>query len=281
MEGVVLSRLCSTVAIDTQGARHMDLQLGGSHVLITGGSRGIGLACAREFLREGCRVTLVARDEKRLAEACRQLEGDVAGYNADLTDAKAALAIVVQVERERGPVDILVNSAGAPQRTPAQELAAGDWELAMRSKFLPTMNILSPLVQRMGARGKGAVVNIAGLGGKVPTAVNLPGGAANAALMLATAGLAAAWGPRGVRINAVNPAMTRTELLDGYLQAQARVLGTSADAVLDEMTARLPLRRPARAEEIADAVVYLASSRASYVTGAIVSVDGATSPMVV
>jgi NAD(P)-dependent dehydrogenase (short-subunit alcohol dehydrogenase family) len=178
-------------------------------------------------------------------------------------------------------VGILVNSAGAPRRTPAEELQAGDWEHAMRAKFVPTMNVVTPLVQRMGGRGKGAIVNIVGLGGKVPTALNLPGGAANAALMLASAGLAAAWGPRGVRINAVNPAMTRTELLDGYLSAQARVRGTSADAVLEELTARLPLRRPALPQEIADAVVYLASPRASYISGAIVSVDGATAPMVV
>ena len=260
----------------------MDLQLHDEHVLITGGSRGIGLACARAFLQEGCRVTLVARDADRLAQARAELlPGDIAVYAADLSDAASALALVERVEAERGPVAILVNSAGAPKRTPAHELTPADWEDAMRSKFLPTLHVMSPLVQRMGARGRGAIVNVVGLGGKVPTPINLPGGAANAALMLATAGLAAAWGPRGVRINAVNPAMTRTELLDGYLDAQARAQGSTADAVLQEMAAALPLRRPAQPQEVADAVVWLASPRASYVSGAILSVDGATAAMVV
>jgi NAD(P)-dependent dehydrogenase (short-subunit alcohol dehydrogenase family) len=260
----------------------MDLQLQGEHVLITGGSRGIGLACARAFLREGCRVTLAARDPARLDAAISGLlPGDVAGYAAELADAASALSMVDRVEAERGPVTILVNSAGAPQRTPATELQPADWEAALRAKFLPTIHVLSPLVQRMGARRRGAIVNVIGLGGKVPSAINLPGGAANAALMLATAGLAAAWGPRGVRINAVNPAMTRTELLDGYLETKARVEGSTAEAVLAQMVSGLPLRRAALPEEVADAVVYLASPRASYVSGAILSVDGATAAMVV
>lgn len=260
----------------------MDLQLHNEHVLITGGSRGIGLACARAFLNEGCRVTLAARGAERLAQARDELlPGDVAVYAADLSDAASALAMVERVEAERGPVGVLVNSAGAPKRTPAHELTPADWEDAMRAKFLPTLHVLSPLVQRMGARGRGAIVNVVGLGGKVPSALNLPGGAANAALMLATAGLAAAWGPKGVRINAVNPAMTRTELLDDYLEARARAEGSTPDAVLQEMVAALPLRRPAQPEEVADAVVWLASPRASYVSGSILSVDGATAAMVV
>lgn len=260
----------------------MDLQLHDEHVLITGGSRGIGLACARAFLREGCRVTLVARDAARLEQARAALPpGDVAAYAADLSDAAAAQALVERVEAERGPVAILVNSAGAPRRTPAAELQPADWDEAWRSKFLPTINMITPLVRRMGARGKGAIVNVVGLGGKVSSPLNLPGGAANAALMLATAGLAAAWGPTGVRINAVNPALTRTELLDGFLEAKARAEGGTAESVLQGMVAALPLRRPALPEEIADVVLYLASPRASYVSGAILSVDGATAAMVV
>lgn len=260
----------------------MDLQLHDRHILITGGSRGIGLACARAFLREGCRVTLAARDAGRLEAARASLgAGDVAVYAAELSDASAALSMVERVEEERGAVDVLVNSAGDPKRTPVAELQAGDWEQALRAKFLPTMNVATPLVQRMGVRGHGVIVNVVGLGGKVPTPINLPGGAANAALMLATAGLAAAWGPKGVRINAVNPGMTRTELLDGYLEAKARVDGTTAGEVLQRMAAGLPLRRPAQPEEVADVVLFLASARASYVSGAILSVDGATAAMVV
>jgi len=264
----------------------MDLQLKDAHVLITGGSRGIGLACAHNFLREQCRVTLVARDAIRLETACAALrvahpDASVAQFAANLSDAQAAAALVNQVEGERGAIDILVNCAGAPQRIAFDALEAHDWRAAMEEKFLPYLNVISPVVRRMGERGRGTIVNVVGLGGKVPSPYNLPGGAANAALMLATAGLASVWGPRGVRINAVNPAATQTEMLDTFIEAQAAARGIAPAAVREEMVARLPLRRVAQAEEVADAVVYLASPRASYISGAIVPIDGATAAMVV
>lgn len=264
----------------------MDLQMDDSHVLVTGASRGIGWACARQFLRERCRVTLVARDAQRLADARAALLRDEPGadigvHAADLADASAAAAMVAQVEAARGPVDVLVNSAGAPQRTPFDALQAGDWQQAMHDKFFPSMNVLAPLLPRMAARGRGTVVNIVGVGGKVPSPYNLPGGAANAALMLATAGLAAAWGPSGIRINAVNPALTETGLLEDFFRAQAQAQGSTPEAMRSQLVARLPLRRTASVDEVAGAVVFLASPRASYIAGAIVPVDGATTAMVV
>ncbi len=264
----------------------MDLQLNNAHVLITGGSRGIGWACARQFLREACRVTLVARDAQQLAQARAQLlaadaTADIGIQALDLTDPAAAAAMTERVEAERGPIDVLVNCAGAPQRTPFALLEAKDWHEAMQGKFFTYMNVLTPLLPRMAARGKGTVVNIVGVGGKVPSPYNLPGGAANAALMLATAGLATAWGPSGIRINAVSPALTETGLLEEFFQTQATAQNTSPEAVREQLVARLPLRRTASADEVANAVVFLASPRASYIAGAIVPVDGATTAMVV
>ena len=264
----------------------MDLQMDNTHVVVTGGSGGIGLACARQFVRERCRVTLVARDAQRLADARTALlvadaAADVATYSVDLTDPVAATALVARLEEERGVVDVLVNGAGAPRRTPFASLVAQDWQDAMQDKFFPTMNLLAALLPRMAARGRGTVVNIAGVGGKMPSPYNLPGGAANAALMLATAGLAVAWGPRGIRINAVNPALTETGLLEDFFRTQATALGITPEAVRGQLVAQLPLRRTASADEVANAVVFLASPRASYISGAIVPVDGATAAMVV
>lgn len=264
----------------------MDLQMNNTHVLVTGASRGIGLACARQFLRERCRVTLVARDTQRLADARAALlagepGGDVEFQAVDLTDPAAAAEMVARVDAARGPIEVLVNSAGAPQRTAFDALQAGDWQQAMLDKFFPSMNVLAPLLPRMAGRGKGVVVNIVGVGGKVPSPYNLPGGAANAALMLATAGLAKAWGPSGVRINAVSPAMTETGLLEEFFRAQAQAQGSTIEAVRSQLVAQLPLRRTASVDEIANAVVFLASPRASYISGAIVRVDGATAAMVV
>ena len=261
----------------------MDLQLRGRHVLITGGSRGIGLACARDFLAEGCKVTLVGRSREHMDRALAELRtaGQVAGHCADLTDPAAALQAVDAAEAGFGPTDVLVNSAGAARRTPHDELQPQAWHDAMQAKFFTTIHVLDPVVKRMGGRGAGTVVNVIGMGGKVATTTHLAGGAANAALMLATAGLAAAWGPRGVRINAVNPTLTLTERLAEGFAVDARLRNTTLEEVQRQAERKLPLGRIARPEEVAAAVLFLASPRASYISGAILSMDGAATPLVV
>ena len=261
----------------------MDLQLQGKHVLITGGSRGIGLACARDFLAEGCRVSLVGRNAATMDKALAALAAPAAarGHCADLTDPQQALGAVDAAEGAHGAIDILVNSAGAARRTPFEELDPRAWHDAMQAKFFTYVHVMDRVLPRMGARGAGAVVNVIGMGGKVATTTHLPGGAANAALMLATAGLAAAWGPRGVRINAVNPTLTLTDRLAEGFAVDARMRKATPEEVQRQAEKKLPLGRLAKPEEIAAAVLFLASPRASYVSGAILSMDGAAVPMVV
>jgi NAD(P)-dependent dehydrogenase (short-subunit alcohol dehydrogenase family) len=265
----------------------MDLQLQGRHALITGGSKGIGLACARGLLAEGARVSLVSRDMKNLTAAKQSLlaefegaEARIALFSADLKDDAAAAAAVAEAEAT-GPIDILVNSAGAARRTPPDDLTPAAWHAAMQAKYFTYIHVIDPLIKKMAARGQGAIVNVVGAGGKVAGPTHLPGGAANAALMLASAGLAAAYGPRGVRVNAVNPGITRTERMQQGLEADAKLSNTTPDEALAQMSARLPLRRIATPDEIANAVVFLCSPRASYITGAIVAMDGAMTAMVV
>jgi NAD(P)-dependent dehydrogenase (short-subunit alcohol dehydrogenase family) len=262
----------------------MDLQLTGKHVLVTGGSRGIGLACARAFLAEGARVSLVGRSRANLDAALAALKAEGHGataYPCDLTDAGAALAMVNVAWDTAAPIDILVNSAGAARRTPFDELEPQAWQAAMQAKFFTYINVLDPLIKRMGERGCGAVVNIVGMGGKVATTTHLAGGAANAALMLASAGLAAAYGPRGVRVNAVNPSLTLTDRLAEGFAVDARMRNISPEEVLRQAQARMPLGRLALPEDIANAVVFLASPCAGYISGAVLSMDGAATPMVV
>jgi NAD(P)-dependent dehydrogenase (short-subunit alcohol dehydrogenase family) len=262
----------------------MDLQLTEKHVLVTGGSRGIGLACARAFLAEGARVSLVGRHRSHLDTAVAQLKalGHIASsYDADLTDVNAALAVVNAAWDQTGPIEILVNCAGAALRTPFDELTPAAWQAAMQAKFFTYINVIDPLIKRMGERGGGAIVNVVGMGGKVATATHLPGGSANAALMLASAGLAAAYGPRGVRVNAVNPALTLTDRMAEGIAAEARLRKVSEEEVLRNAQARMPLGRLALPEDIANAVVFLASARAAYISGAVLSMDGAATPMVV
>jgi NAD(P)-dependent dehydrogenase (short-subunit alcohol dehydrogenase family) len=264
----------------------MDLHLNDKHILITGGSKGIGLACAQAFLTEGAKVSLVSRDPANLAAARQTLEKEFASERiftqaADLRDAAAAVTALKAAEAALGAVDVLVNSAGAAKRTPAQELTPQAWADAMQAKYFSYIHMIDPVIKRMAARGQGNIVNVVGNGGKVASPIHIPGGAANAALMLASAGLATAYAAQGIRVNAVNPGLTLTDRLQEGVAADARIQGISTEQALEKAVARIPLGRMATPEEIANAVVFLASSKASYITGISMSMDGALNPIVV
>ena len=262
----------------------MDLGLKDKVVLITGGSKGIGLACATGFAAEGARVAIASRDAANLDAAAAQLRQ--AGHSvftcvADLRDAAEGESLAATVQAALGPIDVLVNSAGAAQRSPVAELTAAHWAAAMQAKFFTTIHAMQAVLPGMAARGAGAVVNIVGVGGKVASPIHLPGGSANAALMLASAGLANAYGRQGVRVNAVNPGLVATTRMHEGLAAQARASGDSVDVVLQRQQAALPLGRICTPQEVAGVVLFLASAQASYVSGAVLTVDGALTPMVV
>jgi NAD(P)-dependent dehydrogenase (short-subunit alcohol dehydrogenase family) len=258
----------------------MDLGLKGWKVLITGGSKGIGLACAKAFVAEGARVALVSRSEENLTKA-RAIIKEAYTIAADLTNPEAAAAMVERVDNEFGPIDVLVNSAGAAQRTDADELTPAAWRAGMDAKYFSYIHVIDPLIKRMGKRGKGVVINVIGSGGKVASPTHLAGGAANAALMLATAGLAYAYASKNVRVVGVSPGVTRTERVAAGLQAEAKRASISIEQAEKQMVARLPMGRPAEPAEIADIVVFAASERGRYLNGANISTDGAASHVVI
>jgi NAD(P)-dependent dehydrogenase (short-subunit alcohol dehydrogenase family) len=132
----------------------------------------------------------------------------------------------------------------------------------------------------MLSRARGVIINIIGGGGKVAGPVHLPGGAANAALMLVSTGLANAYGRKGIRVNAINPGLTLTGRVEEGVAAESRRSGVAQAELLAKGIERIPLGRYAQPEEIASVAVFLASSRASYVTGAIVPMDGGTNPVI-
>ncbi len=262
----------------------MDLNLTGKIVLITGGSKGIGLACAQAFAAEGCRVAISSRSEANLSAASRALAEcghEVLALPADFVQRDAAPVLVTRVEERLGPIDVLVTSAGAARRTNPDRLDAAAWHDAMEAKYFATIHAVQAVLPGMSARRHGAIVNVVGQGGKRASPSHLPGGSANAALMLATAGLASAYGPAGIRVNAVNPGLTLTERANAAFRADAERLGVSEDRARALGEEHIPLRRYARPEEIAQVVVFLASDRASYVTGAVLSMDGGAAATVV
>ena len=264
----------------------MDLGLKGEHVLITGGSQGIGFACAQAFVAQGARVTLVARNTETLAKARDQLMAEGANADqvhtesADMRDATAALHALDRAEAQLGPVQVLVNSAGAAQRVPVDELTPQAWHDAMQAKFFSYVHMTDPCIKRMGQRGKGSIVNIIGNGGKVASPIHLAGGAANAALMLATTGWANAYARRGVRVNGINPGQTLTGRLQGRMQALALQENITPAQARERSSTELPMGRFSEPSEIAHMVVFMCAAQSTYVTGAVVSMDGALTPVI-
>lgn len=254
----------------------MDLGLRDKHVLITGGSKGIGLACAKLYLSEGAKVSLISRSQENLAAAKNELSnlGQANIFSADLVNVGVAKSLIEEIESSIGPIDILVNSAGAAKRTPAFELTEDAWHSAIDAKFFTYIHAMNAVLPLMSKRGSGVVVNVIGMGGKVATTIHIAGGAANAALMLATAGLAQAYGPKNIRVVAVNPGLTMTERLKEGIETDARSQGITPEEALKAASIKMPLGRIAQPHEIADTVVYLSSDRASYVNGAYLAMDG-------
>jgi len=247
-------------------------------VLITGGSKGIGLACARLFLAQGATVALASRSADNLKAAQQALKdtgGTVHAIEADLRQPDDAQRMFDETVRLAGVPDVLVNSAGAARRTPVFELTMQAWKDAMDAKFFTYVNAMMACLPAMAQAGRGAVVNVIGMGGKIASPTHIAGGSANAALMLATAGLANGYAAKGIRVNSVNPGITLTERMREGLQAQARHEGISEEEAMRRAVAKLPMGRIVSAEEVGEVVLFLASQRSSYINGANVPVDGA------
>jgi NAD(P)-dependent dehydrogenase (short-subunit alcohol dehydrogenase family) len=257
----------------------MDLNLGGEIAFITGGSKGIGFACAAAFAEEGAKVAIASRSQDNVDRALAELP-DAFGIAADMSDAEAAANAIDAVESRFGPIGILVNSAGAARRATPDELTPALWRAAMDAKFFSYINAIDPLIKRMAKRGRGVVVNIIGAGGKVASPTHLAGGAANAALMLATAGLGSAYAGRGVRVVGLNPGLTEPDRVAEGLESSARLAGVDTAEARRRAIAVIPIGRIATPEDIANAVLFLASAKASYITGVTIGMDGGQYPVV-
>lgn len=261
----------------------MDLQLTGKTAVVTGGSAGIGLACARALCAEGVRVLIVARHRARLARAEASLAavappGEVASVSADLGRA-AGVGQVVETARERwGRIDILVNSAGAARAGSFLAGADRDFQAAWNLKVLGTIRMVRAVCPLMIAQGGGRIVTIVGAAGRTPTATFLAGSTANAALLNFTRGLARDLAVHQVRINAISPGPTATERAVRLARQTAAARNLSLEEVRAETVNRIPLGRLVAPEEVADLALFLVSDRSASITGAEFLIDGGTTP---
>lgn len=269
----------------------MQLELTGKNVVITGASKGIGLAIAHAFAAQGAHVALIARNPKTLESARQALAA--AGYtatviSADLTNAEAAQNAIELAVAQLGSIDILINSAGAARRTEPELLDAQAWRAALDAKFFPYIHAQDAVLRHFLARQKtsgqalagAAIVNVVGTGGKQPTSTHLAGGSANAALLLSSVGLARHYAQYGIRINAINPGFTYTGRVDQAVTLEAQRRGISKEQALRDAEAQIPLGRFAQPEEVADLALFLASPRASFITGAVVPINGGADPVI-
>ena len=236
------------------------MELQGQTALVTGGTAGIGLESARLLAREGADVIITGRDVERGKKAVEDIHeaGSVRFVAADLAD----LDSVAELVREAGSVDIIVNSAGAFPVAPTIEQGVPSFERIFDTNVRGAYFLVAQLVPHMLEQGRGSIINIT----SIAASKGIPGAsvysASKAALTSLTRTWAAEFGPRGVRVNAVSPGPTRT---DGVLLEWGESI--------EDIAKTLPLGRTARAHEIAEAVLFLASPRTSYMTGSTIHVD--------
>ena len=253
----------------------MDLQLAGARAIVTGGSRGIGLAVARGLRAEGARVAIVARHEERLRAAAAELGPEVLAVPADTTDDAAVRAMVEEVVGAWGGVDVLVNAAAQPAGGPVPALADltdAEVQADFDTKVLGYLRCARAVAPQMTAQGRGRIVNISGLNAR--RTGSIAGGIRNVAVAALTANLADELGPSGVGVTVVHPGLVETERTPRLVADRAAASGRTEEQVRADLAAGSSLRRLVTAEEVANVVVFLCSPLAVAVTGDAVGVGG-------
>ncbi|WP_021591397.1 SDR family NAD(P)-dependent oxidoreductase [Actinomadura welshii] len=259
----------------------MDLRLSGARAIVTGGSRGIGLAVAHRLLVEGARVALAARDERRLKTAADDLraayvDADVLAIPTDTTDDASVRAMVDGVVAAWGGVDVLVNAAAQPSFASAPpaltDLTDGEVQRDFDTKVLGYLRCARAVAPHMTAQGQGRIVNISGLNARRTGSIS--GTIRNVAVAALTANLADELGPHGVGVTVVHPGMVETERTPRLIADRAASTGSTEDEVRAALGATTSLRRLVTADEVADVIVFLCSPRAVAVTGDAVTVAG-------
>ena len=229
--------------------------------MITGGTSGIGLATAKLFINEGSSVAIVGRDKEKGEAALSQLSERASLHLGDVSKEEDVRRIVSEVVDEWGKIDILVNAAGLFRAGPILDLSIDDWELVINVNLRGTFLMTKYSLPHMGE----AIVNVSSIAGVSP----YPGGtaycSAKAAVIAFTRALALELIDKGIRVNAVVPGLVDTPLLRGLAGSEEKLIGYSS---------LVPMGRVARPEEVAQAILFLASPLSSYITGAALVVDG-------
>ena len=251
----------------------MDLKLRGRRALITGSSKGIGLAIAQQLASEGCHVQLVARTKSELDKVTADIRArygvEATGHPLDLTNSVE----LKELARQAGEIDVLVNSAGAIPRGTLLEIDEERWRKAWDLKLFGAINLTREIYGPMCERGRGVIINISGLAAERPDAHYIAGSCCNVALDMFSRALGGDSIRYGVRVVCVNPGPVETEKHINDTKRLAKDKFGDENRWREVMSG-LPMKRAATTDEVSGMVAFLASDYASYISGSSILIDG-------
>ncbi len=256
----------------------MNLGLKNRVALVAASSQGIALATAEAFAAEGCRVAMCARNQQVLAGAAEKVRMrygvEVFAETCDVTDAAAVERFVAAVAGKFGGVDICVTNAGGPPAKGFLATTADDWCRAIEANFLSAVYFARNVIPHMQRQRWGRIITITSITTRQPVADLVLSNAVRTAVVGLVKSLANEFGKDGILVNNVGPGFTATERLKELAKSRSAATGKAEQEILDGWAADAPLKRLGQPREIADTIIWLASERASYVTGQTLLVDG-------
>ncbi|HKT88534.1 MAG TPA: SDR family oxidoreductase [Candidatus Sulfotelmatobacter sp.] len=256
----------------------MDLGLKNRVALVAASSQGLGLATAEAFAAEGCRVAMCARNQQTLAagaDKIRKQHGvDVLAEAFDVTDPAAVSRFVAAVAEKFGSVDICVTNAGGPPAKGFLAASLEDWQHAIDANFLSTVYFAREVIPHMQKKHWGRIITITSITTKQPVTDLVLSNAVRAAVVGLLKSLANEFGKDGILVNNVGPGFTATDRLKELAKARSAATGKTQQEIFEAWAADASLKRLGEPHELAEAIVWLASDRASYITGQTLLVDG-------
>jgi NAD(P)-dependent dehydrogenase (short-subunit alcohol dehydrogenase family) len=260
----------------------VEMRMDGRCALITGGSKGVGFAAAKNFIRAGAHVAIVARREDVLAEARQELEkegrGKIVTIAADVSSAADCARAFEAAEKALGQVDVLLNNVGSHNAKPFETITDEQWEADLDVKLFSAIRFSRAAWPGMKSRKWGRIINTLSSGAKWPRVGSAPSSVTRAAGMALTKVMANDGAAHNILVNAVIVGLLQT---DQWVRAHAAEnKGRTYEEYIDEMAQRIPMKRVGTAEEFANMMLFLASDAGSYVTGTAINVDGGFCPVV-
>jgi len=256
----------------------MDLGLKDKRALVTGSSRGLGYATALQLAKEGCKVAVNGRDEEKVKAAAEKVNQEtgthVIGITGDVSDSSKAEALIKSTVEALGGLDILITNAGGPPAGSFETFDDDAWQQAVDTSFMSHVRLIRAAIPHLRKSSAPSVLTVTSFTVRLP----LPNLILSNSVRLATIGLtnSLAWelGKDGIRFNSILPGWTETERVEDLLAFRAKNNNSTADAELTKITNDIPLGRIGRPAEFASAAAFLVSPAASYITGAMLTVDG-------